>query len=124
MPIAHAPALLARLRTCQALGRPVPPELLAQLIDGLSRDVRVRSQLQQRNTLIRRAGLLLPVTGPSAKAEALLAESKRLRPALLVTAKGESPATVRECLAVAATYGRLPSSQRQFLRVLLQATDK
>ena len=124
MPIAHAPALLSRLRTCQALGRPVPPELLAQLIDGLSRDVRVRSQLQGRNTLIRRAGLLLPVAGPNAKAEALLAESKRLRPATLVTAQGESPATVRECLAVAATYGRLPNSQRQFLRVLLQATDK
>lgn len=124
MAIAHAPALLARLRTCQALGRPVPPELLAQLIDGLSGEVRARGLLSSRNGMIRRAGLLLPDASPSAKALTLLAESRRLRPCALVTVQGESPATVRECLAVAATYGKLPTSHRHYLRILLQATDK
>lgn len=124
MAIAHAPALLARLRTCQSLGRPVSPELLAQLIDGLSGEVRARGLLASRNALIRRAGLLLPDGNPSAKAAALMAEAGRLRPVALVTVQGESPATVRECLAVAATYGKLPTSHRHYLRILLQPADK
>lgn len=124
MAIAHAPALLARLRVCQSLGKPAPPELVAQLIQALSTEVRARGLLASRNALIRRAGLLLPGSNPSTQAATLLAEARRMRPTALVTVEGDSPATVRECLAVAATYGKLPTSHRHYLRILLEVADK
>lgn len=116
--IPYAAPLLARLRTCLAADVPVSRELLVQVVAALEGAVSARARLRKRDGLIRRAALLTLAQSDHARAHALSAALRELP-----RARGREPmrrpaATVRECLQEAATYGKLPESPRQFLRIL------
>lgn len=122
--IPYAPQLLARLNTCIAGDLPASRELLVQLAAAIGGEVSKRSRLNQRDKLIRRAGLLTGATKPHAKAGALVAELRamqRLQAHVPDDGVWRPAATVRECLQEAAVYGRLPDSGRHFIRILTSA---
>ena len=124
--IPYAASLLSRLLTCQAACLHVSPELLARVIEVFASEVSARERRPKRDELVRRASLLAPAESEHARAAFLAAEARALSSGRRsgATIKLQQPAaTVRECLIEAATYGRLPKSSRQFLRIL-QSTPR
>lgn len=119
--------LLARLRASRAAGLNATPELIDQVIAALASEVSSREQLRSRNRLVRRASLLLPNLPSDSARAAELADVARTLPRISPCrsrAASNLPvvaATVRECLQEAAAYGRLPTGQRQFFRILLSS---
>lgn len=119
--IPYAASLLARLRTCIAADIPAPRELLVQVVAAMEGEVGARAQLCKRDKLIRRAGMLTGATSRHARAAELVAHVRALPRHRLRMPEGvprPPAATVRECLLEAASYGRLPDSHRQLLRIL------
>lgn len=117
---------IARLRVSVAAGMPPPPELVADVLEFLERDEGAANLRAKRDSLIRRAAMLLPPDREYAKAACLASEAKAMQRTwhLLREREAEaSPATVRGCLHAAALHEDLPQSHRQFYRVLKRRAD-
>lgn len=117
----RAATALARLRVCRAAGLPIPADLHDEVIECLA-GIAGHAQLKaKRDALIRRAAMALPPAGSYRHAEILAAEAKAMtrvpRPVSGVILPME-PVTPRECLFVASLALELPSSVRQYYRVL------
>jgi hypothetical protein len=110
---------IARLRVCKAAGVPVCPELIAAALDHLERDEGMAKLRARRDALIRRAALFLPSESPYKQAARLAGEAKAMN-RLLRTKRSldPDPATIQGCLHAAAMIDHLPTSHRQFYRVL------
>lgn len=119
----RASETLARLRVCRAAGLPVPPDLHDAAIECLERISDATILREQRDSLIRRAALLLPPQSKHQVAAALATESRamyRTWHVLRAREPREPLNTTRDCLHAAALRAKLPQSQRQFYRVLVE----
>ena len=115
-----AATTLARLRVCRDAGVPVPPDLLDAAIMLAERLLSARERKQLRDRELRLAALILPANDALwTKAGQLLKEARamaRRRPASIAD-------PVRLHLHRADELGGLPSSQKQFLRILAANDD-
>lgn len=112
---------LARLRVCQAAGLPVPDDLLSDAVECLEKVTDAALLRARRDELIRRAALLLPDATPYQQAAALATEAKAMSRTwhlLCQQSPGQSLSTPRECLHAARLLAVLPTSHRQFYRLL------
>ena len=112
---------LARLRVCRAAGVAVPGDLQDDVIECLSKLVGHSQLKARRDALIRRAAMALPPAGAYRKAEALAVEARavaRGRLSLLSDFGLDQPTTPRQCLFAASQILELPSSVRQYYRVI------
>lgn len=112
---------LARLRVCRDAGQAIPSDLVADAITCLEAVADAAVLRVKRDELIRRASLLMPPAPPHRLAEVLAAEAKamaRTWPILRARQPREPYQAPRDCLHAAALLAPLPSSQRQFYRVL------
>lgn len=112
---------IARLRVCKAAGVPVCPELIAAALDHLERDEGMAKLRARRDALIRRAALFLPSESSYKQAERLAGEAKAMNHNRLLRrtrSLDPDPVTLQGCLHAAAMIDHLPTSQRQFYRVL------
>ncbi|MFC3715593.1 hypothetical protein ACFONC_05460 [Luteimonas soli] len=117
---------LARLRVCRDSGLATPPELRDAAIECLERYADAEQVRAQRDTLIRRAALLLPPAAPYRTAGVLACEARAMnrRWHELRTKLPQQPfGSPRDYLHAARLLSELPTSQRQFYRVLLAAND-
>lgn len=115
---------LARLRVCRDAGLSAPPDLRDAAIECLERYADAEQARAQRDSLIRRAALLLPPAAPYRNAGVLACEAKAMnrRWHELRTRPPQQPfGSLRDYLHAARLLSELPSSQRQFYRVLQAA---
>lgn len=120
-----AAVCLRRLRDCRHAGRPVPPQVIDDAIEALSRIVNSALVRQQRDDLICQAGALLPDTSIACKAKALAREAaamQRTWTALQGKPISDPPQTPRDALHAARLMADLPESPRQYMRILESAT--
>lgn len=118
---------LARLRVCRAAGIAVPHDLQDAAIECLSKVAGHAELKARRDALIRRAAMALPPGGAYRNAEILAQEAKvigRSRLAPLSVGTHAEPVTARQCLLAASQILELPTSVRQYYRVIQSsATD-
>lgn len=99
----------------------MPGELQDDLIDCLAKQLGHAQLKARRDTLIRRAAMALPPAPDYRQAEILAGEARALsrgRLAMLTIPAAEEPATAKQCLFAASQILELPSSVRQYYRVL------
>lgn len=116
---------LRRLRDCRQTGRPVPPQVIDDTIEALSRVVNSAWIRQKRDELICQAGTLLPDASIASKAKALAREAAAMQRAWTAL-QGKQPAvpalTPRDALHAARLIADLPESARQYMRILEHAS--
>ena len=115
---------LRRLRDCRHAGRPVPPQVIDDTIEALSRVVNSAWVRQQRDDLICQAGDLLPDASIASKAKALAREAaamQRAWTAMQGKPLADPPQTPRDALHAARLIADLPESARQYMRILEHA---
>lgn len=124
--ISLADLTLERLQACHRSGKPVPPQVLGDAIECLSRARSLRQARAARDRMIRMAGKLSGGPCPQACARELIRQAtalERVWPRLLEQAPPDAPQTVRDALHLARWHAQLPDSERQFLRILQTANE-
>lgn len=110
-----------RLRVCRDAGRPVAGELLDDAIACIESDLDFEARHQHRDDLIRRSSLLLGDAPLFTKARMLETEAKALARIARMPARFReppAPQSARYFLAAAAGVMPIPTSLRQYYRVL------
>lgn len=112
---------LARVRVCRDGGLPITEDLRNDIVECLEQAAGAGTLRRRRDTLIRRAAMLLAPAGAWQHAGELAREAEHLSRVWQImrhrTAESE-PTTPRACLHAAALLATLPISRRQFYRVL------